>query len=158
MLGWFLPSEPALFAPERFPVFNVVVPEGRWYGFLVFGVPGFKVGRYHHRGEVGDPDELDRHLNEEDERLLRAFVERYFPAGAGLAASLKACLFENSPDEHFVIDTHPDCGEAIVAAASGHGFVLFVVGEILADLAVAGATRHDIAFLSFDRFEPAGRD
>jgi sarcosine oxidase len=154
VLAWFEPLEPPLFDPQRFPVFNLVVPEGRWYGFPVFGVPGFKVGKYHHLDEVGDADELDRAAHPEDEALLRAFVERYFPAGAGPAVSLKTCLFENSPDEHFLIDLHPDCPAAVIAAGfSGHGFKFgSVVGEIVADLALDGATHHDIEFLRLARF------
>jgi sarcosine oxidase len=153
VLGWFEPLEPQLFEPQRFPVFNLVVPEGRWYGFPVFGVPGFKVGKYHHRGETGDADELDRDSHAEDEALLRTFVERYFPAGAGPAVSLKTCLFENSPDEHFLIDLHPECPAAVVAAGfSGHGFKFSsVVGEIVAELALDGATQHDIEFLRLAR-------
>lgn len=34
-----------------------------------------------------------RQPNAGDEALLREFVERYFPAGAGLTASLTGCLF-----------------------------------------------------------------
>jgi sarcosine oxidase len=154
VLAWFDPLEPRFFEPEHFPVFNLEVPQGRWYGFPVFGVPGFKVGRYHHRGELVDPDRFDREPNREDEELLRAFVERYFPAGAGPTLSLKTCLFENSPDEHFVLDVHPECPQAAVAAGfSGHGFKFCsVVGEILADLALAGETRHEIGFLRLARF------
>jgi sarcosine oxidase len=48
VLAWLQPSEPELFAPERFPVFNLQVDEGRYYGLPVFSVPGFKVGCYHH--------------------------------------------------------------------------------------------------------------
>ena len=35
VLGWFQPSQPALFTPETFPVFNLEEPDkvGRWYGF-----------------------------------------------------------------------------------------------------------------------------
>ncbi len=154
VLGWFAPLEPELFAPPRFPVFNLVVPEGRYYGFPVFGIPGFKVGRYHHLGEVVDPDEHDRSTRPEDESLLRSFVERYFPAGAGPATSLETCLFENSPDEHFLLDAHPDCAQAIVAAGfSGHGFKFCsVIGEIVAELALGGTTRHEIDFLRLARF------
>src|SRR5437763_17088846 len=84
VLAWFEPLEPELFQPERFPVFNVVVPEGRWYGFPVFGVPGVKLGRYHHRGEVVDPDSLGREPNREDELLLRVFGRPVRPRpGAG---------------------------------------------------------------------------
>src|SRR5206468_12477548 len=105
-----------------------------------------------------DPDAFDREPHPEDEGLLRAFAERYFPAGAGPTASLKTCLFENSPDEHFLIDLHPECPQAVVAAGfSGHGFKFCsVVGEILADLVLAGETRHDIGFLRLARFAGAG--
>ena len=48
VLGWFAPRSPERFTPERFPVFNLSVPEGRYYGFPEYGVPGFKIGRYHH--------------------------------------------------------------------------------------------------------------
>src|SRR5262245_55238613 len=60
VLGWFQPLHPALFAPERFPVFNVLVEEGRYYGLPVYSVPGFKLGRYHHLGEAVNPDCIDR--------------------------------------------------------------------------------------------------
>jgi sarcosine oxidase len=154
VLAWLDPLEPELFQPQRFPVFNLVVPEGRWYGFPVFGVPGFKVGRYHHRGELVDPDAFDREPSREDEELLRSFAELYFPAGAGPTALLKTCLFENSPDEHFLLDLHPECPQAVVAAGfSGHGFKFCsVVGEILAELALTGETQHEIGFLRLDRF------
>ena len=123
VLAWLDPLRPELFAPERFPVFNVIVEEGRYYGFPVFGIPGFKFGRYHHLQEHGDPDELDREPSGRDEQLLRAFAERYFPEGAGPTSSLKVCLFENTPDEHFLLGLHPDHENVIVAGGgSGNGF------------------------------------
>ena len=83
VLGWFAPLEPALFEPERFPVFNLVVPEGRWYGFPVFGVPGFKVGRYHHRGENVDPDSFERSPQRVDEAAAAAVRRAVLPRGRG---------------------------------------------------------------------------
>ena len=122
------------------------------------GIPGFKVGRLHHREERVDPDRFDREPNAADEALLRDFVERYFPRGAGPTTSLATCLFENSPDEHFLIDAHPECENVVVAAGfSGHGFKFAsVVGEILADLAAEGSTRHEIEFLRLARLAGAG--
>jgi sarcosine oxidase len=154
-LAWFQPLVPEHFAPDAFPTFGLAVEEGIYYGFPVFGIPGFKVGRLHHRHERVDPDRFDREPNMADEALLRGFVERYFPAGAGPTTALSTCLFEVSPDEHFLIDTHPDCEDVVVAAGfSGHGFKFAgVVGEILADLAVEGETRHGIGFLRLGRFE-----
>jgi sarcosine oxidase len=157
VLAWFQPRVPEHFALERFPTFGLAVEEGIYYGFPVFGVPGFKVGRLHHRDERVDPDRFDREPNAADEALLRGFVERYFPDGAGPTMALATCLFENSPDEHFVIDVHPDCEDVVVAAGfSGHGFKFAsVVGEILADLAIEGETAHEIGFLRLARFAGA---
>ena len=57
VLAWLQPRVPEYFRPAAFPVFNLVVPEGRYYGLPVFGIPGFKIGRYHHRHEMTNPDE-----------------------------------------------------------------------------------------------------
>lgn len=153
VMGWFAPRQDDLFARARFPVFNLLTDEGHYYGFPVFGVPGFKVGRYHHRGEIVDPDGVDRETHPADVQLLRACVERYFPAAAGELLASSVCMFTNSPDEHFIIDRHPDHASVIVAAGfSGHGFKFSsVVGEVLADL-VSGGTAHDIAMFAMARF------
>jgi sarcosine oxidase len=154
-LAWLLPRRPELFEPERFPVFNVLLDGEHFYGFPAFGVPGFKLGRYDHFGPSGDPDGIPREPAIEDEAPLRAFAERWFPEGTGPTIALKTCLFEPTPDEHFVIDRHPECERAVVAAGfSGHGFKFCsVVGEILADLALDGSTRHDIGLFRLARFE-----
>jgi sarcosine oxidase len=154
VLAWLQPLRPELFAADRFPVFNVALEEGHLYGFPIHGAPGFKLGFYDREGERGDPDSISREVTPEDEVPVRRFAERYFPDGAGPTLDLKACLFELSPDEHFLIDRHPESEAAFVAAGfSGHGFKFCpVVGEILADLVLEGETRHDIGFLRLGRF------
>jgi sarcosine oxidase len=154
VLAWLDPVRPELFSPERFPVFNLIVEEGRYYGFPVFGIPGFKVGRYHHLEEEGDPDVLDRQPNQRDEQVLREFAERYFPDGAGPTSSLKACLFENTPDEHFLLGLHPEHENVIVAGGgSGHAFKFAsVIGEIAGQLARGESPQLDIGLLSPERF------
>lgn len=154
VLAWLQPLRPELFTPAAFPVFNLQVDEGRYYGFPVYEVPGFKFGRYHHRGEVSAADAMRREIDEEDEALLRGFGERYFPDGSGPTMGLRTCLFTNTPDEHFVIDRHPDHPQVILASpCSGHGYKFCsVIGEILADLATGnGTTGHDIGFLRLHR-------
>jgi sarcosine oxidase len=154
-LAWFQPTRPELFAPDRMPVFNLALDDEHFYGFPIFGIPGFKLGRYDHFGTGGDPDTISREPTLDDEAPLRVFAERYFPEGAGPTVALKTCLFEPSPDEHFLIDRHPDTEHAIIGAGfSGHGFKFCsVVGEILADLALDGSTQHDIALFRLNRFE-----
>ena len=155
VLAWLQPSRPELFLPERFPVFYLEVEEGRYYGLPISQVPGFKLGKYHHRGELVDPDAMNREVEPEDEELLRGFAARYFPDAAGPTLMLKTCLFTNSPDEHFILDRHPDYpGVALAAGFSGHGYKFCsVIGEIMADLVQQGETRHDIGFLRLKRFE-----
>ena len=161
VLAWLQPHQPEHFALGRFPVFNLEAPEGRLYGFPVFGVPGFKLGKYHHLEQTVDADQVDRECSPADEAVLRACAERYFPTGCGPTMALKVCLFTNSPDEHFIIDHHPEHQNVVLAAGfSGHGYKFCsVVGEVLADLAQHGRTAHDIALFRLDRFakEPLDR-
>jgi sarcosine oxidase len=140
------------------PVFNLQVEEGHYYGFPEWGIPGVKIGRYHHLEEQVDPDTMEREPTSADESLLRAFADRYLPDGNGPTVALKACLFTNTPDEHFILDRHPDHPRVVVAAGfSGHGYKFCsVVGEIMADLTIDGATNHDIDLFRWDRFDMRG--
>ena len=154
VLAWLHPKRPEWFTRDRFPVFNIDVEEGRYYGFPIYEVPGFKFGRYHHRGENCAPDLLRREADQADEALLRQFADRYFPQGNGPTMALRACMFTNTPDEHFIIDHHPAHKQVVVASpCSGHGYKFCsVIGEILADLATGdGSTGHDIGFLRLAR-------
>ena len=154
VLAWFQPRRPQFFGRDRFPVFNLLVEEGRYYGFPVHGVPGFKVGKYHHFQEHMDADHMERQPRDEDEQMLRAFTDRYFPQASGPTMTLKACMFTNTPDSHFIIDSYPGCPQVSFAAGfSGHGYKFAsVIGEILGDLAISGRTRHPIDLFRLDRF------
>ena len=158
VMGWFQPRRPELYAPEVCPVVIGELDEGLYYTFPVFGIPGFKIGKFHHLGEATTAEDLDRNVREEDEAVLRQAVARYFPDANGPALSLKVCMFTNTPDEHFIIDTLPGMPNVFVAAGfSGHGFKFCsVVGEIMADLATRGETAHDISLFRLDRFEAGG--
>lgn len=153
VLAWLQPDRPELFQPSCFPVFNCLVEEGRYYGFPIFGVPGFKFGKYHHLEENVDPDTIDRETHMRDEQVLRDFAARYFPDGNGPTMTLKSCMFTNTEDGHFLIDLHPSYPQVSFASAcSGHGFKFAsVIGEILADLAQRGETRHDISLFQLAR-------
>jgi sarcosine oxidase len=159
VLLWAGTRKPAMFTPGALPVFILEVEEGLFYGFPEYGIPGLKIGRMHHRRQVVDPDDPDRSLIEpEDEPVLRDALSRYLPQANGPALSLKTCMFTNTPDEHFIIDTLPGSPDVtVVSPCSGHGFKFAsVIGEIAADLALDGATDHDIEMFRIDRFETGG--
>ena len=66
---------------------------------------------------------------------------------------VSVCMYTMTPDEHFIIDRHPNHSNVLIAAGfSGHGYKFApVVGESLAQLALNNATDHPIGFFAVDR-------
>lgn len=154
VLGWFQPRHPGWFGPDAFPVANIDFAEGRYYLLPTWGVPGLKIGRYNHLGERVAPDALNREVTAADEAALRLCLSRYFPDADGPVMALAACMFTNTPDEHFIIDALPGAPAVlVVSACSGHGFKFApVVGEIVADLVADGRSRFDLSMFRLGRF------
>jgi len=112
---------------------------------FMYGIPGnewrgFKVAD-DTRGPVFDPTHGDRVATPEGVRTVRAYVGERFP-GLKDAPLLEArvCQYENSPDEHLIIDRHPAAANAwLVGGGSGHGFKHGpAVGELVARLVLTG--------------------
>jgi sarcosine oxidase len=101
-----------------------------------------------------DPDHYDRTISPDDEALIRAALADHIPAANGRLIAAKTCLYTMTPDGDFLIDRLPGASNIIVASpCSGHGFKFApLIGEILADLATVGSTRHDIARFRLARF------
>jgi sarcosine oxidase len=145
------------FTPERFPVWLWDTGEpGLFYGFPHLNWPGVKLAR-HHSGVACDPETLQREIQPADEAPIRSFVSRYIPALDGPVLHARACMYTNTPDEHFVVDRHPAFDNVTYAGGfSGHGFKFStVIGEVLADLALTGQAMPEADFLRAGRF--AGR-
>jgi glycine/D-amino acid oxidase-like deaminating enzyme len=109
------------------------VEEG-YYGFPNLDGRGFKVCP---SGEMTpfDPDLDERVVSGYQLQRARAYLARRFPtlADQPLVES-RVCQTENSVDEHFIVQKHPDLTNVWIAGAgSGHGFKLGpVVGEYVA--------------------------
>jgi sarcosine oxidase len=157
----FEPSRPELFALGRCPVYMLQVPEGTYYGFPSLPEQGVKFGR-HDGGEKCTPDTIRREVDPAEVAMLREVLDRYLPGASGSVKWTLTCMYTMTPDEHFVIDRHPEHDRVVYACGfSGHGFKFSsVVGEILADLALKGETKHQIGFLSASRFhlEPSSSE
>jgi sarcosine oxidase len=148
------PADPALFAAARFPVFLLQSRHGMHYGFPHYGHPGVKVAKHHHNDATVDPDNVERAVNREDEALIRAPLAEHIPLLNSAMLAAKTCLYTMTPDHDFIIDQLPQAANVIVASpCSGHGFKFApVLGEVLAELAIDGATQHDISRFRFARF------
>jgi sarcosine oxidase len=152
----FAPTAPALFAPEHCPVYLMQVPEGDYYGFPALPGEGVKIGR-HEIGEVCTPETIRREVDPAEVAMLRDVLDRYLPGAAGEVLWTLTCMYTNTPDRHFILDRHPAHATVVYGCGfSGHGFKFAsAIGEVMADLALDGATRHDIGFLSAARFAGA---
>jgi sarcosine oxidase len=156
LLFWFDPQggiEP--FLPDRFPIFIWEPEDGNsFYAIPAHDGPagGVKVAFFRADGKPADPETIDREVRDEEVEFIRSYIARYIPVLDGEFLDAKTCMYTNTPDEHFVISTHPEYPHVAIAAGfSGHGYKFCsVVGEILADLSTNGETDHPI-----DLFSPA---
>lgn len=157
LLFWFDPLGGATqFEVGRHPVFIWEQRSGlQLYGFPAVDGPGGGVKvAFFRAGGPADPDRLDREIHADEVEHMRTELARCLPRAAGAFQRGVACLYTTTPDEHFVIAPHPAHPNVVVAAGfSGHGFKFVpVVGEILADLTLAGTTRHGLGLFDPARF------
>lgn len=143
VLYWLEPSGgAAAYAADRFPIYIWDLGAGvQFYGFPADEDGRVKVAFF--RTPNGD------------EASLRAALAPCLPSLAtGALVETVSCKYTLTPDQHFVIGPHPDHAQVVIASpCSGHGYKFAsVVGEILADLAIDGATRHPIDLFSPNRF------
>jgi glycine/D-amino acid oxidase-like deaminating enzyme len=66
----------------------------------------------------------------------------------------RVCLYTMTPDEHFVIDRHPEHAHIVIGAGfSGHGFKFApLIGHMLARLVGGEAVAGDLSLFRASRF------
>lgn len=148
---YFAVDEPERFRVGRLPVF--VDYETDIYGFPLQGPGGMKVAA-DHTGRSVDPDQVIRTVDPEYVDRLRAWIERWMPTANPRPISSAVCLYTCTPDLDFIIDRHPLMDNVVIAGGfSGHGFKFSIlVGDIVAELATEGTTKHPIERFGLGRF------
>ena len=155
-LYWYACNDPCYRADNGCPAFFFETPAGYLYGFPQLDEQGVKVADHTGGTEVTDPLADDKSIESEDQRRVEAFLDSYLPGVSKRNTRHEVCYYTTSPDEHFIVDRHPQHANVVFAAGlSGHGFKFTcVLGEVLADLAIGGITTLPIEFLRCDRFGP----
>lgn len=161
---WFDPLKREEFAEAAIPIFGF--PTNAFYGFPNIRGEGVKVAEHLGGDEIGRPEEA-KPANEFDYACILKTASRFLPGLAGSvgdpARILKSsvCLYSITPDQHFILDVHPEQSNVFLAAGfSGHGFKFApVIGEVMADLALNGVTKLPIDFLRWkeerrDKWKP----
>jgi sarcosine oxidase len=107
------------------------------YGLPVPGSPLYKVG-IHPSGPATDPDAQEQSADPYLLGKLSEVARRYLPGYDPEPAAAERCVYDNSPDEEFVVDR---IGNVVVGSGtSGHGFKFGpLFGEWLADLATGAS-------------------
>ena len=151
VLYWFEAKRaPEQFQPDRCPIYLWEhEPQRFFYGFPDLG-EGVKVAG-HHEGESTSPDAIDREVHANETEGMRRIVRKFLPDADGPLRSAVVCMYTNTPDHHFLIDTHPSCPQVVIASAcSGHGFKFSsAIGEVLADLATEGHSSFDLSLFRY---------
>lgn len=152
-LFWYELDDP-VYDQSGCPCYFYETPEGNFYGFPPTDGFGLKVAEHSGGQSVSDPLGLDRSVYAHDQEQVERFLVSYLPGVSRRRQHHVVCMYTMSPDEHFVVDRHPEHPQvAFVAGLSGHGFKFAsVLGEILSQLALDGQTPLATGFLGCQRF------
>jgi sarcosine oxidase len=138
------------FSPERFPIW-IWHGESGFYGFPVYGEVATKAGQ-DIGGDVVTVDTRAMKPNPRPLGKLQDFLAERIPGFLGPVLYTKPCLYTMPLDRGFVLDTVPGFPQISVAIGAGHAFKFAsLIGRILSDLAMDGATPFPIEAFSLER-------
>ena len=140
------------FEPGSFPIFLEL--ESGFYGFPIHNAGAMKIAN-HNKGAEVDPNSAEDHVGEDFIDRCRAFFSEFIPGLADARVrETRVCIYNNTPDDDFIIDWHPQIdGVLVVTGFSGHGFKFGpTIGRIATDLLLAGRTSFNIDRFRLTRF------
>jgi len=149
-VGYVAPAAGPVPAMPIFICHDAQIP----YGLPVPGSPLYKIG-FHHSGPPADPDRQDHAPDRDLCAQLAGLARQYLPGFGPELIQAERCIYDNSPDEGFIVDR---VGRVVIGSGtSGHGFKFGpLLGEWLADLAtgrdLADGDARLLAQLSLSRF------
>jgi sarcosine oxidase len=113
---------------------------------FVYGIPGSRIAGKEEggfkiaddsRGPDFDPSTGERVVSAETLETVREYLGFRFPAmKSAPLVETRVCQYENTPDNHFIIDRHPAADNVwLIGGGSGHGFKHGpALGEMVAQL------------------------
>lgn len=151
MSHWFEPaSRDPKFLATSTPVALFEFPNGLFLTMADEG-HGVKCGK-HHSGRPTSPDKVKREVSDAENAEAKAMLDEVMPGAGGKLLDARVCLYTNTPDHHFIIDSLPE-NLVFLSPCSGHGFKFATaIGEIGAQLALDGRTDFDLKPFSLSRF------
>ena len=153
-LHWY--GAPAdLYGESRGHPCFVFESDGCFYGFPANSPEGLKVGEHSGGTEIDDPLNGSREPDPADTERVESFLKKHLPGVPPRRTRHDVCFYTRSPDEHFIVDRHPEHENVVFAAGlSGHGFKCSsALGETLVRMVSDREPKARIGFLGMKRFE-----
>lgn len=153
-LHWYACDDPVYQQAHGGCGFLYETHDGYFYGFPQIDEAGVKLAEHSGGTPVADPLQDDRSPEPVDRQRVERFLSDHMPGVSHRSTRHAVCFYTMSPDEHFIVDRHPEHDQvAFAAGLSGHGFKFGpALGAALADLAIDGRTDLPIDFLTCSRF------
>ncbi|QWF78427.1 N-methyl-L-tryptophan oxidase [Amycolatopsis sp. CA-230715] len=152
---WFAAHDVAAHRPERLPIAVRRHPEAGFSCFPVLDGVGVKIVP-HHLGwpAIDGPESLPRNASVDFLKAASAAAARLLPGVRPDPVRVTTFTEGFTPDDHAIVGAVPrQQNTTVLTGFSGHGFKLApVFGEIAADLAEHGTTRHDLTRFAPSRF------
>ncbi len=155
VLYWFTNTDILLqphLLPNALPIYIWEYGQNQtFYGFPDLG-NGIKAAP-HHAGRMINPDLLSQEVSGEEIENMSGIVNKFINIKPRFSHS-SVCMYTNTPDEHFIIDFHPQHHNIIIGSpCSGHGFKFSsLTGKILADMAMEKEVPFDLKPFAIARF------
>jgi sarcosine oxidase len=148
---YFRPQALEPFQLGRFPIW-IWMDSPSFYGFPTFGEAGAVKVTQDAGGKIVDARTRDFLEDPEITQRVRSFLSANLPTLDGDPCVVKTCLYTLTPDRDFIIDAVPEHPHVFFAVGAGHAFKFAcVMGRILAELALDGKRRSDIAAFAATR-------
>ena len=158
--AFFEAKDPSQFTPDKLPIFIQHGGQGSggigWYGFPIFGRNGVK-SAFHQTGPTTTADTRDFEIDEKQLDELHRQMQSFLPDAAGEIIHAGTCLYTNTPDTFFVIDTIPEQKNvAFFTGCTGHAFKFGpVIAELLIQLVEQKQPSVDLELFAAKRFSAA---
>lgn len=154
-LHWFEVTDAHFNESANAPVFFYQTPTGFFYGFPSLDGKKMKIAEHSGGEPIAGPQSLSTEVDQIDLERVQRFIPSSLDGVKPHAVEHSVCMYTLSPDEHFIVDTHPDSPRlAFAAGMSGHGFKFAsVFGKRLVQLAMGEERDPAMNFFRATRFE-----